>query len=148
MFLFPLIAREHNTRIPIHPWRTRNWIILIRWTWASHHANGQLICFRQMTYDCINAELETKLWGQDCPYGFHQQKKVHSCRGSVTASSKFLGLRAEPRTVAQTGVHRIYTGWGLRRVTPYVQFVLLYYLRWFYRGLQIGERGSMLSSSR
>jgi hypothetical protein len=29
------------------------------------------------------------------------------------------------------GVRRIYTGSGLRRVTPYVQFVLLYYLRWF-----------------
>jgi hypothetical protein len=54
--------------------------------------------------------------------------EVGICRGSVTADSKFLGLRAERRTVAPTGVHRIYTGPGLRRVTPYAQFVLLYYL--------------------
>jgi hypothetical protein len=50
------------------------------------------------------------------------------CRGSVTAGSKFLGLRAGPRTVTQMGAHMIYTGSGLWRVTPYVQFVLLCYL--------------------
>jgi hypothetical protein len=49
--------------------------------------------------------------------------------GSVTADSKFLGLCAGPRMVAQMGVHKIYTGSGLQRVTPYVQFVLLCYLR-------------------
>jgi hypothetical protein len=43
-----------------------------------------------------------------------------NCRGSLTTDSKFLGLRAGPWTVAQMGVHRIYTGLGLRRVTPYV----------------------------
>jgi hypothetical protein len=50
-------------------------------------------------------------------------------RGSLTADSKFLGFRARPRTVAQMGVRRIYTGSGLRRVITYVQFELLCYLR-------------------
>jgi hypothetical protein len=43
-----------------------------------------------------------------------------SCPGSLTVGSIFLGLRAGSRTVAQTGVRRIYTGSDLRRVTPYV----------------------------
>jgi hypothetical protein len=47
----------------------------------------------------------------------------------LTAGCKFLRLRVGPQTVAQMGVHRIYTSSGLRSVTPYVQIVLLYYLR-------------------
>jgi hypothetical protein len=54
--------------------------------------------------------------------------EIHHCRGSLTADSKFLGLRAGPRTVKQMGVCRIYTGSGLRGVIPYIQFVLLCYL--------------------
>jgi hypothetical protein len=66
---------------------------------------------------------------------FYIEKKINStfryndCRGSLTAGSKFLGLHAGPWTVAQTWVHMIYTGSGLRGVTPYVQFALLCYLR-------------------
>jgi hypothetical protein len=61
-----------------------------------------------------------------------------NCRGFVTASSKFFGLRVGPRTVAQMGVHKIYTGSGLRRVIPYVQFELLCYLRGFVVGVTNG----------
>jgi hypothetical protein len=65
--------------------------------------------------------------------------KEGRCRGSLTASSKFLRLRIGPRTVAQMGVHRIYTRLDLRRVTPYIQFMLLYYLHWFVVGVTNGR---------
>jgi hypothetical protein len=56
------------------------------------------------------------------------QADISSCHGSLTTDSKFVRLRDGSRTVAQTEVHKIYTGSSLWRVTPCVQFVLLYYL--------------------
>jgi hypothetical protein len=73
----------------------------------------------------ILAESALPRWqGNPCKAG-----QAYGCRGSVIVGNKFLGLRVGPRTIAQTGVHKIYTGSGLRRVTPYVQFVQLCYLR-------------------
>jgi hypothetical protein len=69
------------------------------------------------------------------------------CRGSLTAGSKFLGLRVGPRTVAQTGgTQDLY--WfrppksnTLRPVRVAVLFAMI-----CSRGYKMGERGSLVPS--